>query len=224
MMTADEYREIETILETGVAERGEDVVNECLVAAGINQSIDEFRYHLSYMIMQLEITRETRTHILKDHQVVPTLAGGLQDVGSVSNLKENHMSEQATQFPGKGLTDTSQPVAQPNTYGFMRRILDSWNTPLKVVAGPKPAPTDNRITPEVLGDDAELLKRTTHVRLKGERMSQFHARVGLGASQILQMSYSEIKHFCDVAEESAEQLPKYFEEKPLPKKLRITLI
>jgi hypothetical protein len=47
-------------------------------------------------------------------------------------------------------------------------------------------------------EDPILLHRTEHVRLPRETMLEFHARTGLGASQIRTMSLEEIAHFVAV--------------------------
>jgi len=129
----------------------------------------------------------------------------------------------AISYPGKGLTEPSTPVSQ-SEYGFLRGLLDRWTSPMKVLAGPTAGPQDNQIPRPVAGEDQELLERTKHVRLKGERMMQFYARVGLGAAQIRNMSFDEITRFCDVAEENLEQIPKVFEPRPTPRKIKIALV
>ncbi len=91
-----------------------------------------------------------------------------------------------------------------------------------VVAGPQGLNL-NPVNGELLGtayyvdDDAELLEKTKHVRLKNEVMGQFHARVGLGAAQILSMTKDEIAHFVAVVTAREEhwkpRVPLYFQNK-----------
>jgi hypothetical protein len=134
----------------------------------------------------------------------------------------------ATSYPGKGLSAASTPVS-PNAeseYGFLRGLLDRWTSPLRVLAGPVQGPVDNRTPRPVAGEDQELLDRTEHVRGKKEPMSSFHARTGLGKSQILSMSRDEIARFVAIAEQNAANEPgtNYFEPKSAPRKLRISLV
>jgi hypothetical protein len=75
---------------------------------------------------------------------------------------------------------------------------------MHVVAGPGVPPTDGRAAVAAPADDPELLERTKHVRLKGEPMMGFYARIGLGAAQIMQMSKSEITRFVETVEKNRE--------------------
>src|SRR5579872_2853187 len=104
-------------------------------------------------------------------------------------------------------TQTQQPMPIEGGNLAMARVIDR-----AVAAGPMTyvgnhVPKSRNGKPvRWAGEDPELLERTKHVRLKGERMSQFFSRVGLGAAQIRTMSAVEISRFVDVA--SQNEIPR----------------
>jgi hypothetical protein len=226
MYTADWYREFESDLDEYERNVPEEFAQVC-----VEEKIDvpALRQYISERIMQLEVeefTREARPRV-GDHQASFTYPGeSLRETrGRSQTFKEAPMPD-AISYPGKSFSEPSTPVS-PNAqgeYGYLRNLLDGWVTPLKVVAGPVQGPVDNRAPRPVAGEDSELLEKTKHVRLKGERMMQFYARVGLGAAQIRTMSFDEITRFCDVAEETLEQTPKVFEPRPTSRKIKIALV
>jgi hypothetical protein len=92
--------------------------------------------------------------------------------------------------------------AEESTARFVSRLIKSAQ-PMVITAGPAPGTREGKPGPRVLGDDAELLDRTAHVRTKKETMMQFFARVGLGANQIRTMSKSEISKFVEIVSANA---------------------
>ena len=65
------------------------------------------------------------------------------------------------------------------------------------------------------GED-DIVRRIAHTMKKGEKLIQWFARVGLGRSQILQMSKSEISAFVEQAERNNSEGPREPEPAPMP--------
>lgn len=111
--------------------------------------------------------------------------------------------------------------SQMSTGQYVASLIRKWTSPLPIIAGANSDTIDNRLRRSYVGEDDELLARTSHVRRRKETMLQFYARVGLGAAQILTMTKSEITHFVSVAEQNEPWEPKLFEPKPLPQRFMI---
>jgi hypothetical protein len=88
-------------------------------------------------------------------------------------------------------------LAQEPSERYLARLIKSVTGPMPVSAGPVQATREGRPFLKAIGDDAELLARTEHVRSKKEPMMSFYARVGLGPTQIRTMSKSEISKFVE---------------------------
>lgn len=223
-MNADFYREVENLMDEYESVFGLEELQATMIASGIEQTPDSYRRHLSYMIRELEILEFTRGVTAATFEDQKSLREALQPIPNL--MEETPMTEQvATPNPLRGadvITGPSTPSAPASEYGFLRRLIDTcWARPMTVVGGPTTGPQDNLVMRPVAPQDQELLDRTSHVRLKGEKLLQFYARVGLGPAQIRTMSRAEIKRFVDIAEENAEQQPKFFEPTPLPQKIRL---
>ena len=118
-----------------------------------------------------------------------------------------------------------QHVPTGDEHADLDRILNV-KAPMPVMGGPDPVPTDSAIMRTRVSDDAELLKRTEHVRRPKEVMMQFYARTGLGKSQILTMTKDEISKFVEIAEQSAKDTAQVnvrdFEPKRVPPRFVLT--
>ena len=90
------------------------------------------------------------------------------------------------------------PQGEPPDHGLISRLTAAAKPPVVVAGVPMPV-REGRVV-KVLGDDSELLSKTTHVRHAGERLIQFHARTGLGAAQIRSMSRDQIAEFVNTVE------------------------
>jgi hypothetical protein len=91
--------------------------------------------------------------------------------------------------------------------------------PMPIVAGPVGAAI-NGVSRRVIGDDAVLLARTQHLRLKKETMGQFHSRTGIGANQILTLSLKELESLYKITQlQEKIEAPK---ATPIPSKFRET--
>jgi hypothetical protein len=60
-------------------------------------------------------------------------------------------------------------------------------------------PREGRTSPPVVGDPPEILAKLSHVLRPKEKLTQFHARTGLGLSQIREMGRDEIARFVAIA-------------------------
>jgi hypothetical protein len=100
---------------------------------------------------------------------------------------------------GIDTSDTSVSVGQ-----HIKKLMARVTAPLPVIAGSAPVPTDNRITPKIVGDDEHLLAKTSHVRKPNEGIMAFVARTGLGVSQIRTMSKDEIRRFVEVVAQNEQ--------------------
>jgi hypothetical protein len=98
-------------------------------------------------------------------------------------------------------------LAQEPTERYLSRLIKSVTGPMPVSAGPVQATREGRPFLRAIGDDAELLARTEHVRGKNEPMNSFYARVGLGPGQIRVMSASEISRFVETVSTHEEVKP-----------------
>jgi hypothetical protein len=229
MYNADWYRGFEDDLNEYELNCAVELAQVCA-----EEKIDlaALRQYISERIMQLEVeefTREARPRV-GDHQASFTYPGeSLRETrGQSQNFKEATPMDQAIASPGKSFSEPSTPVPAnaEGEYNFLRRILNSWTSPMRVVAGPVQGPVDNRSPRPSAGESQELLDRTEHVRGKKEPMSSFHARTGLGKAQIMEMSREEITRFVAIAEQNAAEEPgtNYFAPKSTSKKIRISLV
>jgi hypothetical protein len=103
------------------------------------------------------------------------------------------MSEQV------GTKVAGEPTSQMSIGQYLGRLLKR-SRPTVVISGQPDKPVDGRPGHRFVGVDVdtELLERTAHVRKPKETMMQFFSRVGLGASQIREMSKDQITHFVEV--------------------------
>src|SRR5690349_15181264 len=76
-------------------------------------------------------------------------------------------------------------------------ISKKWNQPMPVVSGTPAKPAEGVAARPSVGDDEQLLAKTSHVRKPNERMMEFYARTGLGPAQILSYSRDEIARFVE---------------------------
>ena len=78
-----------------------------------------------------------------------------------------------------------------------------------------------------INDDEEITARVSHTMLRGERLGEWFARVGLGKSQILLMSKGEIREFVALTannEIPAPPVPHFVEDKtPVEPKFRFIM-
>ena len=136
------------------------------------------------------------------------------------------MSQQATSYPGKGISGPeSTPASAQNEHGFIHRLLSSWTAPMQVVSGVvNTAPVDNRVPRIVVGDDQNLLNKTAHVRRKNEKILELVARTGISPNQIREFSKVEIAKFVALSEQNAMEEPPrtIFEQKPMPNRIKIS--
>jgi hypothetical protein len=93
-----------------------------------------------------------------------------------------------------------------------------------VVAGAVGKPTDGKAPLQRAPEDQELVSRIRHTMKPGEKLIQWYARVGLGKSQIMTMTKSEITRAVELAEERAKDdttAPEQFLARPRPAKFFI---
>ena len=108
-------------------------------------------------------------------------------------------------------------LAEEPTGRYLARLIKNAE-PMVIVGGPTLGTREGRPGPRVLGDNAELLSRTEHVRTKNEPMNSFYARIGLGPVQIRTMSKAEISRFVEtVSQHESVQPPASTFGKPSQK-------
>jgi hypothetical protein len=98
-------------------------------------------------------------------------------------------------------------LAQEPTARYLTRLIKNVTGPMPVLAGPVQATREGRPFLKAIGDDAELLARTEHVRTKNEPLISFYARVGLGPGQIRVMSKSDISKFVEIVSANEDVKP-----------------
>lgn len=91
---------------------------------------------------------------------------------------------------------------QPPDHGFIARLTASATVPMPTLGYYAAPGRDGRPAPKVVGDDPILLEKTSHVRKVKEKMGQFFARSGLGASQIRSMTRDQIATFVYVVSQN----------------------
>jgi hypothetical protein len=89
---------------------------------------------------------------------------------------------------------------QPPDHGFIARLTASAGPSVTYGYYGLPA-RDGKPAPKLIGDDAFLLEKTSHVRRHKEKLMEFYARTGAGKAFILSASREEIERFCKVVAE-----------------------
>jgi hypothetical protein len=120
-----------------------------------------------------------------------------------------------------GLGEAPSPSAERHVNALLHRIA-----PPVVVAGPSYSTPSNGMKWKQLGDDPVLLEKTSHVRRDKEHLGEFYSRIGLGKSQILEMSKSEITRFCETVEKNGSDITiqtqfEVLQPKVMPRKFLI---
>jgi hypothetical protein len=100
-------------------------------------------------------------------------------------------------------------LAQEPTERYLSRLIKSVTGPMPVSAGPVQATREGRPFLKSIGDDAELLEKTKHVRRPKECLMEFYARTGIGAHQVRTLSMADLNTLVEtVSKNEAVQPPQ----------------
>jgi len=100
----------------------------------------------------------------------------------------------------------SHKLAEESTDRYLARVIKSAG-PMVITAGPAPGTREGKPGPKVLGDDAELLEKTKHVRRSKECLMEFYARTGVGAHQVRTLSKSDITTLVETVSKNEDLQP-----------------
>jgi hypothetical protein len=100
-----------------------------------------------------------------------------------------------------------------------RQIEYAKTHPMKIVAGPS-GPALNGVAQKRAPEDVDLLKKTAHLRAKGESLLAFMARTGISLHQIINYTKRDIDNLYMVAKQNEMPEPK---RTPIPDKFKVTI-